>query len=92
MNDNYSPKNKHKFQSMLDIYNLDLLRSQIQLHIISSAESEYFVVPDGKEKYMDTIIKELNDIGWKTSLSYGNTGLFIYETTPPINCIDSRKL
>ncbi len=32
------------------------------------------------------ICKELQDLGWKTALSFGNTGLFIYENERPNNC------
>ena len=36
---------------------------------------------------IEKIIKELNDLGWKTKLSFGNTGLFIYSTDdPPTSC------
>lgn len=34
---------------------------------------------------IEIIIKELNDLGWKTCLSFGNTAIFIYSTVekPP---------
>ena len=36
---------------------------------------------------VDKICYELHDLGWKTKLSYGDTGLFIYSTeNPPHNC------
>lgn len=32
------------------------------------------------KKLFKTVILELNNLGWKTKLSFGNTGLFIYST------------
>jgi hypothetical protein len=33
------------------------------------------------------IISELHGLGWKTKLSFGDTGLFIYSTDePPVSC------
>jgi hypothetical protein len=31
-------------------------------------------------KMMETVIKELRDLGWKCQLSFNDTGLFIYST------------
>ena len=38
-------------------------------------------------KIFETIITELNTFGWKTKLSFGNTGLFIYSSEKePSSC------
>ena len=35
----------------------------------------------------NSMIPELENIGWKCQLSFGNTGLFIYSSEkPPVNC------
>ena len=37
----------------------------------------------------EIIIKELEELGWKCKLSYGQTALFIYSTeNPPPSCWD----
>jgi len=39
------------------------------------------------KKIVKQICSELEELGWKTKLSYGDTGLFIYSTeNPPHNC------
>lgn len=39
------------------------------------------------EKFLTSIIEELAELGWKTKLSFGDTGLFIYSTEdPPSSC------
>ena len=39
------------------------------------------------KKIIDTITEELHTLGWKTKLSFGDTGLFIYSTeNPPTSC------
>jgi len=36
---------------------------------------------------VEQLRNELHELGWKTKLSYGDTGLFIYSTeNPPHNC------
>ena len=38
-------------------------------------------------KVVDTVILELQELGWKTKLSFADTGLFIYSTdNPPTSC------
>jgi hypothetical protein len=36
---------------------------------------------------LEEITPELHELGWKTKLSFGDTGLFIYSTDePPVSC------
>jgi hypothetical protein len=38
-------------------------------------------------KIVESVSEELRELGWKTKLSFGDTGLFIYSTeNPPISC------
>lgn len=44
---------------------------------------------DDITKMSSIIIKEIEYIGWKTKLTYGNTAMFIYSTeNPPANCYE----
>lgn len=39
------------------------------------------------QEIISDLCEELNELEWKTKLSYGDTGLFIYSTeNPPANC------
>ena len=89
-------------KSFFEVYNsnriLTLLRSNIYDMILSrDTENEYFDIDEFcfKTKYkqvdllilLDKVIKELNEFGWKTQLSFGDTGLFIYSTeNKPSSC------
>jgi hypothetical protein len=78
---------------------LSSFREQIYNHMISRKdENEYFAIdvfehqflkqyPNTIQKMTKTIIQELESIGWKCKLSFGDTGLFIYSTEkPPRSC------
>ena len=48
---------------------------------------KYFTKHLCSKKIVEKICSELHELGWKTKLSYGDTGLFIYTTeNPPHNC------
>jgi hypothetical protein len=80
-------------------YNLIINRFRRDIHellVSRRDENEYFALDDfatrnSSSKYLAdmtlTIVKELEEFGWKTKLSFGNTGLFIYSTeNPPSSC------
>lgn len=93
---NIKPSNKVEFESL----NYDrvkcYLRRDLYEHIISHDDREYFEIDafaknrlDNMEKVskmISEIIIELEELGWKCKLSYGGTGLFIFENDPPSNC------
>ena len=72
------------------------LRRDLYEHILSHEEKEYFDLEKfGKErltninllkKMVEEVCKELGELNWKTQLSYGGTGLFIFSDKPPSNC------
>ena len=80
-----------------DIYEFLLNRKDIKDKdgkYIGKDETEYFTLEFDKKydkeethKIFWKIKEELESLGWKTKLSYGDTGLFIYSTeNPPKNC------
>ena len=91
--------NKHNFISYNRERILSIFRQEIYGHILSqNDENQYFDLDCFSRKYLDNnsdemqelcniIAKELNELGWKTNLSFGDTGLFIYSTDEkPTSC------
>ena len=74
------------------------LRKSLYEHIINHEEKDYFSLDsfsskfeislDITQKLVDDMIQELEKLGWKCKLSFGNTGLFIYSDKKPANCWD----
>jgi hypothetical protein len=92
-----SSKNKENFQVLNKERLLSLLRNDIYNLIISRQdENEYYSLDIFEITYnckffineiVTQIITELNELDWKTKLSFGDTGLFIYSTEePPRSC------
>lgn len=83
-------KNKNSFPSIHFNRVLCYLRRNIYEHIIKEDENNYFDLSlffkqygtnqNDSETMRDIIMKELSSLGWKTKLSFGDTGLFIYST------------
>ena len=78
---------------------LELLRKEVYEHLINRKdENDYFDIEifckrhnytekDNFLKILKTVLTELADFGWKTQLSFGDTGLFIYSTKEkPSSC------
>ena len=93
---NLNTKNKKDFSTVLYIINKRTLRKKIYFHILKEEEKDYFCIYTFDKKYVKNIeitrkmiselIPEIENIGWKCKLGYGETGLFIYSTKdPPIN-------
>ena len=91
------PENFKNFKNLNKDRLLCLLRNEIYNLIISrEEENEYYSLDIFENKYnckeylkdiTDQVIIELKNIGWKTKLSFGDTGLFIYSTEdPPRSC------
>lgn len=76
---------------------ISIMRKEIYDIIIKENENDYFDIDIFQEKYklknddkdamVKSIVSELEKIGWKTKLSFGDTGLFIYSSeNPPPSC------
>ena len=94
-----SPKNKKKFPEYKYNRVLCYLRRDLYEHILENNENNYFDLDQFYRKYKyknntdviskmtGQIIKELQQLGWKCKLSFGDTGLFIYSSDkPPPSC------
>jgi hypothetical protein len=95
-------KDKVLESDSFSVYNYDrvikLLRQEIYDLIVSRKdENEYFDLDTFsiKNNYnyhkliqmLNEIVLELDNLGWKTKLSFGNTGLFIYSSDDtPSSC------
>ena len=86
--------NKENFNNLFNNMVLCIIREDIYRLLISRKdENEYVDLDKYYSKYgkniniIDDIILELNQLGWKTKLSFGDTGLFVYSTeNPPSSC------
>ncbi len=86
--------NKENFNNLFINMISSIIREDIYHLIISRKdENEYLDLDKYYSKYgknrkiIDDIILELNQLGWNTKLSFGDTGLFIYSTeNPPSSC------
>lgn len=88
--------NKLNFLEIKIIYIHNEISNDIcKLLIHRESENEYLDLDKYYPKYgkgivnsiIEKIIKELNDLGWKTKLSFGDTGIFIYSTEElPSSC------
>lgn len=94
-------KNKDTFPQLHYNRTLCYLRRDLYEHIIREDENSYFelekfnrkyhIDSENLEKMTKTIISELQNLGWKCKLSFGNTALFIYSTEkPPPSCWDGE--
>ena len=77
-----------------------LIRQSIYDHLVSrSSEEEFFdaegfrtsiytgITRENFYKLLTPLTKELRELGWKTKISFGGTGLFIYSSEdPPRTC------
>ena len=96
-------KNKNEFE----LYKLDrclcYFRRDLYEHILNNNEEIFFDLDQFSKTYScsldDTlkmietdISKELNNLGWKTGLSYGNTALFVYSGEKPKSCWDQLEV
>lgn len=94
--DHLNPINKETFSKIRETNILKTLRKRVYDLILKGDENDFFdlVIFDKQnvndisltKKLGQIIIEELHSLGWKTKLSYGDTGLFIYSTeNPPIS-------
>jgi hypothetical protein len=86
------PKNLKDRETLYEKVVLDEIRWDLYLFLLSrDSEEDYFDLSKYIEKVGDveilqSVINNLESVGWKTSLSFGDTGLFIYTSEKPKNC------
>lgn len=86
--------NKQNFNNLFNNMIMSVIREDIYNLLISRKdENEYVDLDKYYSKYgknstnINKIIDELSELGWKTKLSFGDTGLFIFSTeNPPSSC------
>ncbi len=92
--------NKEKFNEFNKNRTLAYLRRELYEHMIrevSIDENKYFDLDKFCEEFkttkeqikelVDTVMKELRDLGWNCKLSFADTGLFVYSSEkPPSSC------
>jgi hypothetical protein len=89
--------NKDSFKKIQHDKIIRHLRTKIYDHIISCNENNYFDLDkfnttytknmDSLQEMIIIITKELEKLGWKCKLSFGDTGMFIYSSDkPPPSC------
>ena len=85
--------NSETFLETLKAYHLQKMRSKIYIHMLRNNQNDFFdlelfdrtYVKDMKvtDAITEIVIKELEELGWKTFIGYGGTGLFIYDKEKP---------
>jgi len=85
-----TPLKKSTFKDTIKERVLEALRESVYSHMLKDDENDFFDLDKFNKnvKNMELtkhlintyIIPELNELGWKTRLSYGDTGLFIFST------------
>lgn len=83
------------FEDVLFTEHLKILRKKLFRHILRRNESDFFDIdafdrkyvksPNKTKKMIETVIGELNSLGWKTFLGFGETGLYVYKDQKPLN-------
>ena len=96
-------KKKDKYPDIYKSRVLCYFRKDVYEHVISHDENSYFDLERFGKKYYNnhkdrekittdmsnTIILELEKLGWKCKKSFGDTALFIYSSIdPPPSCWD----
>ena len=88
--------NKDNFPKIYYKRILYYFRRDIYEHIIREDENNYFdlekfqkqykLTVENRDKMAKIIIEELETLGWKCKLSFGDTGLFCYSDEKPKSC------
>jgi hypothetical protein len=86
-------KNRAKFADILEERILQKLREEILDVVLQDDCSNFYDISSFKygsykniKDLIKQVMKELEELGWKTKLSYGDTALFIYTGLVPVNC------
>lgn len=88
-----SEKNRDQFPELLEERILQKLRDEIIDTVLYDDCCNFYDISSFKYcthkniiKLVKKVMKELEELGWKTKLSYGDTALFIYTGSVPVNC------
>lgn len=95
------PTKKNTFPLHRNNRILTYLRKELYDLMLSGDENNYFDIDIFNRKYelsqtnsniiFQIVIEELENLGWKTKKSFGDTGLFIYSTElPPPSCFSDE--
>jgi hypothetical protein len=89
------PSNVHEFEHLRSTEHLRILRKELYSHIIKGDESDFYDIDAFNRKYVQNngttkkminlIIEELQSMGWKTFLGFGDTGLYVFAGEKPLN-------
>ncbi len=93
----FTVNNSDKFKDYFYNRNLCYLRRNVYEHVIKGNINDPFDITDFNEKFVNNIdttldmikniCEELNSRGWRCSLAYGNSSLYIYqEGKKPLWC------
>ena len=86
------PENKGNFPCLLRERYKCYLRRDLYEHIIGKKETEYFSLDEFNNRVGNLslvkeltkeLVKELEEMGWKCALAFGDTGVFIYSGDMP---------
>jgi hypothetical protein len=79
-----------KFRELKKQYCVRLLRQQLYLHMLERKENDFFDINRFNkahvnneklcEEIFSVVVAELEALGWKYTISFGGTGLFIYSS------------
>jgi len=97
--DRIAPKNLEKFKEFFKKRTTCYFRRAIFEFLISrNDDTDYFAIDQFRDKFefpknidfLNEMVKEirgeLHNLGWKTELCFGDTGLFIFAGDKPSNC------
>lgn len=98
----FKPENREKFDEIRYRRNKCYLRRDLYEYILSCEEEDYFSLEtfnNSRVKNMETtkkmvkeVMEELQNKGWKCTLSHGETALFVYTNEKPKSCWDESEL
>jgi|SRR5690606_8463501 len=88
-----SESNRKQFPQLLEEKIIQKLREEIIDTVLQDDCTNFYDISAFKyssykniKDLIKIIMKELEELGWKTKLSYGDTALFIYTGAMPVNC------
>lgn len=64
----------------------NLREKVVDFFFTRASENEFLDIEGIPEEYVRKIREEIHSTGWKTELSYGDTGLFIFSNIKPKSC------
>lgn len=87
------PGNTKAFAAELDTYVERALREDVYAHVLANAKDAFYDLSSFRhathprlKPMVKRIQGELEALGWKTTLSYGDTALFVYTGAMPLIC------